>query len=134
MMLIFGIAIGLIVAMAWQYYKGSSSSSAESKQAVKDPEPKSPPQLVLFHMNGCGHCRDLMPTWSKIEEALAGSPLVTKTIESKDKEMAGHTIKGFPTIRLFPEGLSHPDRYMEYRGDRSLGDIMNFIRGEPPKA
>lgn len=130
--LVLGIVIGIVLAMAWQYFKGNKPSSEGPKEEVRAPEPKSSSQLVLFYSNGCGHCHQLMPTWSKVEEALSGSPLETKKIEMGEPTSAGHNIRGVPTIRLYPEGISHVDKFMEYKGDRSLGDIMNFVSGKPP--
>lgn len=124
-MFLIGLGVGLAIAVAYYYYL-KQESYTPAIQAVE--EPKIVPELVLFYSNGCGHCHRLAPTWSQVEEKLSSSPsLKVRKIESAQPESSlGRDIRGVPTIRLYPQGLSNPDNFVEYSGDRSLQDILKF--------
>ena len=126
-MFVIGLAVGLILAVAWHYFKGSSESY-EASEVSNPPEPVQKPQLVLFYMNGCGHCEHLMPIWNKLEEQLQQSPIETSRIELSQPEAQGQDVKGAPTIRYFPMGMGRSDTYAEYSGDRSLEDLLRFCK------
>ena len=67
----------------------------------------SAPVVTLFHSKGCPHCINLMPTWEKFKQSHKDGEVKVKEFE-KDKDskiMAKHNIKGFPTIRKYPDGL-----------------------------
>ena len=127
-MFVIGLAVGLILALAWHYFRSGSESYEASEPETPAPQPMPKPQLVLFYMNGCGHCEHLMPTWMKLEEQLQQSPIETKRIELSQPEAQGQDVKGAPTIRYFPMGLIRADTYAEYNGDRSLEDILRFCK------
>ena len=120
------IVILALVGVGIYYWYTHRTSSFEATPIPAQPKPPSP-SLVLFYSHGCGHCHHLMPTWNKVEEHLRGK-MDTRKIEMSEPEAAPHagTIRGVPTIRLYPQGLERADNYMEYKGDRSLEDIMRF--------
>ena len=128
-MFLAGLAVGVLLAVSWYYFKGGATEKFEEKKPEEAPKPQEPkkPQLVLFYMNGCHHCQMLMPTWAKLEEMLAqGGPVEPVKIELSEPAAQGHNVRGAPTIRLYTEGLTGL-KYAEYKGDRSLEDIVRFI-------
>ena len=134
-MFLAGLAVGVLLVVAWYYFKGSNSKETypgtEEKKIVSKPEPKKA-QLAFFYSNGCHHCHAMMPTWTKLEEILSqGGPVEPIKIEMGEPASQGHDIKGVPTLRLYIKGMDSPE-FIEYKGDRSLEDIVRFI--SQPKA
>jgi len=89
--------------------------------------------VVLFYMNGCGHCVAMKPAWNKIITELKEkhkNEIILGAIESNNMEMfTKHGIKpsvsGFPTILYFhPSKLSNPEAYS---GDRSYDSLKEWI-------
>ena len=38
-----------------------------------------------------------------------------------------HGIKGFPTLRFFPNGMDDASNFKEYTGDRTLAGLTNYM-------
>jgi hypothetical protein len=89
--------------------------------------------IVLFYMNGCGHCETMKPSWNKLITELKDkhkNEIILGAIESGNMDMFkkhGITpaVSGFPTILYF-----HPSRHNmpeHYKGDRSYEDLKQWI-------
>ena len=88
--------------------------------------------VVLYHSEGCGHCRKMMPAW---DEAKASALASHKVLEVEAKDIQAGTvpavaaqgakgIKGFPTIKaVAKDGTT----VAEYKGDRSTEDMRAFM-------
>ena len=88
--------------------------------------------LVLFFSEGCGHCRNMMPAWNQASNALlqSGQFDVLAFEETKDNskiKQFGTGIRGFPAIRLYPEGFPS-NTFIDYKGDRSADSFMKFVQ------
>ena len=46
-------------------YNGRRNASSMVEFASRD---RTAPEVILFHMNGCGHCRAMMPEWEKFKK------------------------------------------------------------------
>ena len=86
----------------------------------------SSPVVALFHSKGCPHCTNLMPTWEKFKTQHTNSNFKVLDFEKGEHSdlMSKHNIKGFPTIKLFKNGLDGDSS--EYTGDRSLESLNEF--------
>ena len=89
--------------------------------------------VILFYMNGCGHCVSMKPAWNKLITELKEkhkNEIILGAIESSNMEMfSKHGIKpsvsGFPTILYFhPSKLTNPEAYS---GDRSYDSLKEWI-------
>lgn len=96
------------------------------------PEMAKQPCLVMFHAEWCGHCKHLAPEWEKVKQAVGDKHLIVD-IESKNPLMKNFTLKGFPTIRYFPEGLGNSNKFDEYQGDRTAETILQFLSAQIAK-
>ena len=89
--------------------------------------------VVLFYMDGCGHCENMKPDWNKVIDELKDKykdEIILGAIESSDMDMfkksgISPSVSGFPTILYF-----HPNnitRHDIYNGDRSYADLKKWI-------
>lgn len=140
-----GIVVALVFALAYVYgstrpkenlaplERGPPSTpqlGAQPRQpAQPQPQqfPENGPYLVLFYATWCGACKAFTAEWEKTKKALAGSGITVHEIESADPALVAHRIKGFPTVRLFPNGVSKTEEYIEYAGQRSADAILQFV-------
>lgn len=89
--------------------------------------------IVLFYMDGCGHCEIMKPAWNKVVEELKDKhkdEIILGAVESSSMEMFKKhgihpAVSGFPTILYFPPGRYNTP--VHYKGDRSYEDLKNWI-------
>jgi hypothetical protein len=95
--------------------------------------------IVLFYMDGCGHCEVMKPHWNKIIDELKEkhkNEIILGAIESSNMDMfkksgISPSVSGFPTILYF-----HPNnitRHDVYNGDRSYEDLKKWILDKKDK-
>jgi hypothetical protein len=89
--------------------------------------------VVLFHMDGCGHCVNMMPDWNRAITELKDSmknEIILGAVERNNMEkFHKHGIKpnvnGFPTVLYFhPSKLHSPEVYSK---DRSYEEFKKWI-------
>ena len=83
---------------------------------------KSGKEIVLCHMNQCGHCKKMMPEWDKFASK---SPIKTRKIEvNQDPSfMEKHNVSSFPTILALDSSGKKID---EYDGERNASSLMKY--------
>ena len=95
--------------------------------------------VVLFHMDGCGHCVDMMPAWNRVVTELKDNmknDIVLGAVERGNIEkFHQHGIKpnvnGFPTVLYFnPSKLHSPEVYNK---DRSYEEFKRWIMEKSKK-
>ena len=84
--------------------------------------------IVLFFAEWCGHCKKLLPTFEKIDEASKDvSVFAVNCSDSKDEDvktlMKNFDIKGYPTIFWFVDGKNMG----KYEGGRREEDILKLL-------
>jgi protein disulfide-isomerase A1 len=84
--------------------------------------------LVEFYAPWCGHCKKLAPEFAAAAQQLASSApnvKLCKVDATVEKEASGKfDIKGFPTLKWFIRGSSHP---VDYEGGRTAPEIVQWI-------
>jgi thioredoxin-related protein len=83
-------------------------------------------ELLLMHMNGCGHCVKLMPEWKKFTK-LNKTSITTKAVETADDPSLAkkYGVEGYPTILLLgPDGK----KKKTYNGDRTAQGLLDFCQ------
>ena len=89
--------------------------------------------VVLFYMNGCGHCVIMKPAWNKLINELKEkhkNEIILGAIESGGMDIFNKhglkpSVSGFPTILYF--NPKNPDKPESYSGDRSYDDLKKWI-------
>lgn len=82
--------------------------------------------LVEFYAPWCGHCQKLAPEWAEAATDLKGKVklgAVDSTVHTLMSNKYG--VKGFPTIKVFPQGVKDGSAD-DYDGGRSSQDIVNW--------
>ena len=85
--------------------------------------------FVMYYAEWCGHCKRTMPEFEKLMNNYDGNVKII-LINSEDDEhkdlVKSQNIKGFPTIRYYPSGLSGD--HQEYNGDRTYDDFAEYLK------
>ncbi len=85
-------------------------------------------EFVLVHMNGCGHCKTLMPEWksaSKENNTQINMRAVEMNEDDGPELCKKHNITGFPTMILLENGKKVAD----YNGERNKDGLLKFLQG-----
>jgi len=89
--------------------------------------------VILFYMDGCGHCETMKPAWNKVINELKDkhkNEIILGAVESSNMDMfkkhgISPSVSGFPTILYFhPNKITNPE---SYNGDRSYEDLKKWI-------
>ncbi len=84
--------------------------------------------FVMYYAEWCGHCKRTMPEFQKLMDNYKGDIKIV-AINSEDNEnkelVKSQNIKGYPTIRYYPEGIS--DNYKEYENGRTYNDFVQYL-------
>nr|XP_023011529.1 protein disulfide-isomerase A6 homolog [Leptinotarsa decemlineata] len=77
--------------------------------------------VVEFFAPWCGHCKNLVPEYTKAANALKGVVKVGAVNVDEHKELGGkYDVKGFPTIKIFG---ANKHKAEDYNGGRTAKDI-----------
>tara|TARA_Y100000389_G_scaffold197317_1_gene231704 strand:- start:849 stop:1289 length:441 start_codon:yes stop_codon:yes gene_type:complete len=89
--------------------------------------------FVFVHMNGCGHCDNLMPTWDKVtsennnDQSSKVKMFKYENVSTEGKKLVNdHSIKGFPGLILLDSNGSKLKEYTN--SDRSEESLKAFIK------
>ncbi|GFV70595.1 protein disulfide-isomerase A6 [Trichonephila clavipes] len=123
--------------------KKSSSGSGGDSKSRKEGDPKDVIELtdsnfqetviesndmwlVEFYAPWCGHCQRLAPHWAEAATELKGKVKLGALDATVHTIMSNkHSIKGFPTIKFFPQG-NKDGSAEEYDGGRTASDIVSW--------
>lgn len=83
--------------------------------------------MALFYAPWCGHCKRAMPIWDQFAADIKGITTTKINCDEQPEVAAKHEIKGFPVIRLYPNGLDDLKNYIEYTGDRTYDGFISFV-------
>ena len=85
--------------------------------------------MLLFYAPWCGHCKALHPKYEEVAKKLKekNPKLVMAKIDATENEVESVNISGFPTVKFYP-GNKKDKAPLDYNGDRSVEDIIKFIK------
>jgi glutaredoxin len=74
-------------------------------------------KLVLYHLNGCHHCTELMPIWNELKKT-HGAHMEEYEATAHPELMKRHNITSFPTIMKGKR---------EFKGERTSENLKAFL-------
>ena len=86
--------------------------------------------LVLYYAEWCSHCQKAKPEYQRLIEEYNGNVkiMMIDCDDPSNKELVeSQNIKGYPTIRYYPNGLS--GSYKEYSGERKYSNFAQYLGG-----
>ena len=88
-----------------------------------------PSEMLFLHMNGCGHCKKMMPEWDEFVRNNNNSGLTTRAVEiDEDPSLAKkYEVSGFPTILLLSE---NGDKIETYEGKRTASGLTEYANAK----
>lgn len=85
--------------------------------------------LVEFYAPWCGHCKQLAPIYDAVaKKLLVNKNIVIAKVDSTLNEVPSVSIKGFPTIKFFPNGSKNAP--VDFEGDRSEEGILAYLKSK----
>ena len=86
--------------------------------------------LVLFYTNNCLHCKVLFPKYEKLAKKIKekNNEIIFTKINMAENEIENEDILSFPCIKLYPGNRKNRNNSIIYEGDRSIDDMINFIK------
>ena len=86
------------------------------------------PSLVIFKAEWCGHCKRTMPEVQKLmNKNLENVKIVVVDSDQQPDLVKAHGVQGFPTIRMYPQGLNNKENYTDYEGERNVEGFTTFL-------
>ena len=85
--------------------------------------------MLLFYAPWCGHCKALHPKYEEVAKKLKekNPKLLLAKIDATENEVENINISGFPTVKFYP-GNKKNKAPIDYNGDRSVNDMIKFIK------
>lgn len=87
--------------------------------------------MVKFFAPWCGHCKKLAPEYEKAAAAFArdASKVVIAEVDCDQHKDLCHRfdVSGFPTVKWFGAGAEDKGKGEEYRGGRTLKEIVRYV-------
>ncbi|KAG0044865.1 Protein O-glucosyltransferase 2 [Gryganskiella cystojenkinii] len=83
--------------------------------------------LIEYYAPWCGFCKQLAPIFDEVGELYKGSNIVIAKMDVTANELPSSLpfkVEGYPTIKFKKAGT---DEYIEYHGERSKEDIVDFL-------
>jgi thiol-disulfide isomerase/thioredoxin len=83
-------------------------------------------EFVMFHSPSCGHCVRAMPAFDRLQPP----PHVRKVkvdCQARPEMASAHGVNAYPTFRLYPHGMAHPEDFVTYTGARDENAFYDFL-------
>lgn len=83
--------------------------------------------FVKFYAPWCGHCKKFEPEFIKLAKHMESYSMKIKFVEvdATVNKIKGVDIRHYPTLMLYKAGKKHHP--IEYKGNRSFGDLVRFL-------
>jgi len=124
------IGVRIVPVPGSPYYKAVLEGFSDDDKVQKVLNDNKP-TFVAFVANWCGHCKNLKKDWLEFEKDNEDKNCNIISIDcanDNNKDLAEkHKVKGYPTIRFYPNGLKDISTFESYEGGRTKKELENFI-------
>ena len=111
-----GAFIALFFGVRWLMNKYLTGKEGFSNSGNK---------FVLFHMNKCGYCKQMMPEWDKFASSYNGDVEIKKIEASSGNPLLNkHGVDSYPTIMLLDK---NGNKVKDYDGERTASAFKSFL-------
>ena len=86
--------------------------------------------MVLFSIEGCGHCKNFEPVWDEFAQNFDGynGVRIVKVNGAEHPELCKlHNVSGFPTVKMCMNGIENQTT-VTYEGDRTVDTLVEFLQ------
>lgn len=111
------LLVAVVLFVAWNLYQRYEGFDSDSDKTM----------VVLFHLPGCGFCKDMMPEWNKFQKAHEDDAKVeVKKVDGSQQPDAAEKngVNGFPTVIKFKDGKKEV-----FEGERTAEALEGFLQG-----
>lgn len=86
------------------------------------------PTFACFTAEWCGHCKTAKPEITTLKsQGIQGIEIIEIDSDKNPELIKEHDVKGFPTMRFYPEGLSKKTDFVDFTGDRTSDGMKTFL-------
>lgn len=135
-----GIAVVVIVGLYYFQYSQKEVVVVEEEFANRLPTAnnmslkKNNMNMVLFYAPWCGHCKNVMPDWDRLNQNYNNKVIKGKKVNivkincDENEKIASHyNIQGYPTIKLLNVNKKGEPTLYDYDDEREYSKIEQFI-------
>ena len=80
----------------------------------------------MFHSPSCGHCVRAMPAFDRLQPP-AHVRKVKVDCQAQPEMASKFGVSAYPTFRLYPRGMAHPEDSVAYTGARDEASFYDFL-------
>ena len=108
------VAVVLVVLLIAAYLFSKTEHLSDGKGSI-----------VLFSQDWCSACKEFKPTWDKFKNMKE----ITDLVNVVELDPQPFNVGSYPTIRFYKKDPhQYPDEFVLYDSQRTLGDLMKFVR------
>ena len=124
------VVSGLLLIFCCFRPRCAARAAPRVQKTVAARPPKAPTpgaaEFVMFHSPSCGHCVRAMPAFDRLQPP-AHVRKVKVDCQARPEMASKFGVSAYPTFRLYPRGMAHPQDFVAYTGARDAAAFYDFL-------